>query len=140
MMDRTTRLSFHKDRKITLVSLTPKQMYEHQVVIQKESELESVRKKKELEMRAQKAKKNEREKVNKESALNVKQERKSILFAKANIKGRNFYINQPLVILICKNIMCFINSLNNCLLSVVVSLCKELMIRFTKDENMSYFC
>lgn len=97
-----------------LVSLTPKRVYDDQMVLQKESELEGERK------RVKRPRKTERKRAKDHLTLEVKQKREPILFAKAKIERITFSTNQPLFISLCKEILYSTNSINLCLPSMVV--------------------
>lgn len=123
----------HKRKIFTLVSLIPRQVYEDQVALQKESELESERKKKEQTKTSQRAKKNETKKTISSSVFEVKQERKLILFAKIGVEGRTFLLTN-LYLHLCTKRFCVLLTLLIfvCLVWLFV-LYRELMFCFSKD-------
>jgi hypothetical protein len=117
----TNKYSFVlNQRSITLVPLTPQQVYEDQVRLQKESE----QKKKSENQRE--AEKNEREKENQSSALERKSERKQKNFyAKASEIKRAMFSNQPMIVLLYKEALLNTNELDHALPSSIASLLQE---------------
>ena len=89
---------------ITLVSLSPKQVYENQVRLQKESDLkkESEKKKTSENQKEKKTEKNERENKKTNSTIERKAQRKTNLYAKASETKRMMFLNQPMIILLYK--------------------------------------
>ena len=111
---------------ITLVPLSPKEVYEDQVRLQKESDLKKVSEKKKTSEN-QKENKNEAEKNEKEnkrtnSAIERKAERKTNFYAKASEIKRVMFLNQSMIILLYKEAYLNTNKLNASLPSLVVSL------------------
>uniref|UniRef100_A0A2N9IEE5 Reverse transcriptase RNase H-like domain-containing protein n=1 Tax=Fagus sylvatica TaxID=28930 RepID=A0A2N9IEE5_FAGSY len=123
----TNKYSFVlNQRLITLVPLTPQQVYEDQVRLQKESDQkkESEQKKKSENQRG--AEKNEREKENQSSALERKSERKQKNFyAKVSEIKRAMFSNQPMIVLLYKEALLNTNELDLALPSSIVSLLQE---------------
>jgi hypothetical protein len=107
-------------RSITHVPLTPQQVYEDQVRLQKESD----QKKKSENQRE--AEKNEREKENQCSALERKSERKQKNFyAKVSEIKRAMFSNKPMIVLLYKEALLNTNELDLALPSSIVSLLQE---------------
>jgi hypothetical protein len=120
----TNKYSFVlNQRSITLVPLTPQQVYEDQVRLQKESDQkkESEQKKKSENQRG--AEKNEREKENQSSALERKSERKQKNFyAKVSEIKRAMFSNQLMIVLLYKEALLNTNEFDLALPSSIVSL------------------
>ena len=105
---------------ITLVPLTPQQVYEDQVRLQKESD----QKKKSENQRE--AEKNEGEKENQSSTLERKSERKQKNFyAKVSEIKRAMFSNKPMIVLLYKEALLNTNELDIALPSSIVSLLQE---------------
>uniref|UniRef100_A0A2N9IM79 RNA-directed DNA polymerase n=1 Tax=Fagus sylvatica TaxID=28930 RepID=A0A2N9IM79_FAGSY len=123
----TNKYSFVlNQRLITLVPLTPQQVYEDQVRLQKESDQkkESEQKKKSENQRG--AEKNEREKENQSSALERKSERtQKNFYAKVSEIKRAMFSNQPMIVLLYKEALLNTNELDLALPSSIVSLLQE---------------
>jgi hypothetical protein len=123
----TNKYSFVlNQRLITLVPLTPQQVYEDQVRLQKESDQkkESEQKKKSENQRG--AEKNEREKENKSLALERKSERtQKNFYAKVSEIKRAMFSNQPMIVLLYKEALLNTNELDLALPSSIVSLLQE---------------
>ncbi|XP_059446590.1 uncharacterized protein LOC132178153, partial [Corylus avellana] len=115
------RHSFVKDnRTITLVLLTPKQVYEDQMKLKRENALKKRRKKK-----CEK---------NSESEENERKTKKQLSFyAKASDVKSAFYTNQPIFVLLYKEACFNTNELDKSLPSVVVSLLQEYEDVFPND-------
>ena len=139
------RFSFVKDNKhVTLVPLTPKQVYEDQVRLKRESdsrkvekeekernEKESTRKEeKENERRKESVSKTEK-KVSKEKGEETK--RKESFYAKPSEIKRAFYSERPMYILLYKEALLNTNELDPSLPSVVSSLLQEYEDVFPDD-------
>uniref|UniRef100_A0A2N9IBT6 RNA-directed DNA polymerase n=1 Tax=Fagus sylvatica TaxID=28930 RepID=A0A2N9IBT6_FAGSY len=108
-------------RLITLVPLTPQQVYEDQVRLQKK---ESEQKKKSENQRG--AEKNEREKENQSLALERKSERtQKNFYAKVSEIKREMFSNQPMIVLLYKEALLNTNELDLALPSSIVSLLQE---------------
>ena len=116
----TNKYSFVlNQRPITLVPLSPRQVHEDQVRLQKESE----QKKSEKEREAEEKK---REKAIVDSAIEVKIERKEKNFyAKAKEIKRAMFSNQPMIVLLYKEAFFNANKLDPVIPSSVVSLLQE---------------
>ncbi|XP_057983505.1 uncharacterized protein LOC131168227 isoform X1 [Malania oleifera] len=107
-------------RSITLVALSPQQVYEDQVRLQKESE------QKKRSENQREAEKNEREKENQNSAIKRKSERKQKNFyAKVSEIKRAMSSNQPMIVLLYKEACLNTNELDLVLPSSIVSLLQE---------------
>jgi hypothetical protein len=123
----TNKYSFVlNQRLITLVPLTPQQVYEDQVRLQKESDQkkESEQKKKSENQRG--AEKNEREKENQSLALERKSERtQKNFYAKVSEIKRAMFSNQPMIVLLYKEALLNTNELDLALPSSIVSLLQE---------------
>ncbi|XP_027155584.1 uncharacterized protein LOC113755923 [Coffea eugenioides] len=113
----TNKYSFiHDNRKVTLVPLTPKQVHEDQMWLHQESEEQ--RRMKGIEKREGKMALNE-------SALEQKVERKQSMFAKAREVKRALLSHQPLLMLVCKEVMLASNDSTNSLHPRMRSLLQE---------------
>ena len=113
----TNKYSFVlNQRTVTLVPLTPKQVYEDQVRLQKESD-----QKKESEQK-KKSEKNEREKEKKNTATEGKQMN---FYAKTSEIKRAMFSNQPMIVLLYKEAFLNTNQIDSSLPSSVVSLLQE---------------
>jgi hypothetical protein len=147
--------SFVKDnRTITLIPLTPRQVYEDQVKLKRENELktncesESSKKedekgsesKKESEKKKESERKKESEKQKKceKSGENERKAKKHVSFyAKASDVKSAFYTNQPIFVLLYKEACFNTNELDESLPSVVVSLLQEYEDVFPNDVPSS---
>jgi hypothetical protein len=123
------RYSLVKDsRTVTLVPLTPRQVYEDQVKLKRENELkkncETESSKKEDEKESERKKESEKKK---ERVTNTsEQQKKQVSFyAKASDVKSAFYANQPIFVLLYKEARFNTNELDESLPSVVVSLLQE---------------
>ncbi|XP_057487761.1 uncharacterized protein LOC130773830 [Actinidia eriantha] len=116
----TNKYSFVlNQRPITLVPLSPKQVHEDQVRLQKESE----QKKSEKEREAEEKK---REKAIIDPAIEVKTERKQKNFyAKAKEIKRAMFSSQPMIVLLYKEAFINTNGFDSVIPSSVVSLLQE---------------
>ena len=120
--------SFVKDNKtITLVPLTPRQVYEDQVKLRRENELkrkyESESSKK-VDEKESESKKGSEKKI--ESGENERKTKKQVSFyAKASDVKSSFHTNQPIFVLLYKEACFNTNKLDESLPSVVVSLLQE---------------
>ena len=111
------RHSFVKDNKtITLVPLTPRQVYEDQMKLKRDNEL-----KKNYETESSKKIIKKRVKRN-DSAKNERKEKQVSFYAKASDVKSAFYTNQPVFVLLYKEACFNTNELNESLPSVIVSL------------------
>ncbi|KAL5738445.1 hypothetical protein ACOSP7_031206 [Xanthoceras sorbifolium] len=116
----TNKYSFvHNQRTITLVPLTPQQVYEDQLRLQQESEKKKMRAK-EKEVETKKKEKNERE-----TAIERKEERKTNFYARASDVKRAMLSNKPILILMYKEECLNVNQLEASLPSSVLSLLQE---------------
>jgi hypothetical protein len=114
------RYSFVKDSRIvTLVPLTPRQVYEDQVKLKRENEL-----KKNCEPESSKKEEEKETEKKKERVTNMseKQKKQVSFYAKASDVKSAFYANQPIFVLLYKEACFNTNELDKSLPSVVVSL------------------
>jgi hypothetical protein len=131
------RYSFVKDsRTVTLVPLTPRQVYEDQVKLKRENELkkncETESSKKEDEKESERKKESEKKKE-RVTNMSEKQKKQVSFYAKASDVKSAFYANQPIFVLLY-NEACFnTNKLDESLPSVVVSLLQEYEDVFPND-------
>jgi hypothetical protein len=130
------RYSFVKDsRTVTLIPLTPRQVYEDQVKLKRENEL---KKNCETESSKKDEKESERKKESekkKERVTNTsEQQKKQVSFyAKASDVKNAFYANQPIFVLLYKEACFNTNELDESLPSVVISLLQEYEDVFPND-------
>lgn len=130
------RHSFVKDHKtITLVPLTPRQVYEDQMKLKREIDL-----KKDCDTESSKKddeKESERKKESEKKIESGKNERKTkkqeSFYAKASDVKSAFYTNQPIFVLLYKEVCFSTNELDESLPSVVVSLLQEYDDVFPND-------
>ncbi|XP_057953971.1 uncharacterized protein LOC131148267 [Malania oleifera] len=117
----TNKYSFVlNQRSITLVPLSPQQVYEDQVRLQKESE------QKKRSENQREAEKNEREKENQNSAIERKLGRKQTNFyAKVSEIKRAMFSTQPIIVLLYKKACLNTNEPDFALPSSIVSLLQE---------------
>jgi hypothetical protein len=123
----TNKYSFVlNQRSITLVPLTPQQVYEDQVRLQKESDQKKESEQKKKSENQREAEKNEREKENQSSALERKSERKEKNFyAKVSEIKRAMFSNQSMIVLLYKEALLNTNELDHALPSSIASLLQE---------------
>ena len=134
----TNKYSFvHNQRTVTLVPLTPSQVYEDQVRLQKDSEQkkksekESEQKKKSENESEQKKKLENESEQKKESAKmqvtqNLKErERKTNFYARASEVKKALFLNKPMIVLLYKEALFNTNQLDTSLPSFIVSLLQE---------------
>ncbi|GKV13634.1 hypothetical protein SLEP1_g24622 [Rubroshorea leprosula] len=127
------RYSFIMERKtITLAPLSPRQVYEDQLRVKKESEL---RNGSELEGTKNKEKTAEKESKKREKIESVEnKERKSVsVYAKESDVKAAFFANQPMFVLLYKDAYFNTNELNDSLPSVVKSLLQDFKDVFPDD-------
>ena len=140
--------SFVKDKKtITLVPLTPRQVYEDQMKLKRENELkkncvtesskrddekESERKK-EIEQKKESEKKKEIEKKRQSQENESKTKKQASFYAKASNVKSAFDTNQPIFVLLYKEVCFNTNKLDEFLPSIVVSLLQEYEDVFPND-------
>jgi hypothetical protein len=106
--------------------LTPQQVYEDQVRLQKESDQKKESEQKKKSENQREAEKNEREKENQSSALERKLERKQKNFyAKVSEIKRAMFSNQPMIVLLYKEALLNTNELDHALPSSIASLLQE---------------
>ncbi|KAH9686118.1 Endonuclease [Citrus sinensis] len=107
-------------RQITLVPLTPRQVYEDQMSIKKESDTKNENestKEREIERKAS-------EKIQK-NIVERKERQQMNLFAKESEVKRAFFSKQPIVVLLCKEACLHTNELNFSLPSAIVTLLQD---------------
>ena len=116
------RHSFVKDNKtITLVPLTPRQVYEDQMKLKRENEL-----KKNCETESSKKDEEKDSEKKRESEENKRKTKRQVSFyAKASDVKSVFYTNQPIFVLLYKEACFKTNELDESLPSVVVFLLQE---------------
>ena len=139
----TNKYSFELNkRKITLIPLTPKQVYEDQVRLQKESDQKKEsEKKKTSENQKEKEREKERgaEKIEKENKRESSaNERKANFYAKASEIKRALFLNQPRIVILYKEAFLNINQLDTSLPSSVVSLLQEYDDEWKTDFKTKY--
>ena len=126
-------LFMHNQRTVTLVPLTPSQIYEDQVRLQKESEQkkksekESEQKKK-FEKESEQKKKCEKESEQKKKQVteNLREnERKTNFYARASEVKRALFLNKPMIVLLYKETLFNTNQLDTSLPSSIVSLLQK---------------
>jgi hypothetical protein len=131
------RYSFVKDsRTVTLVPLTPRQVYEDQVKLKRENELkkncETESSKKEDEKESERKKESEKKKE-RVTNMSEKQKKQVSFYAKASDVKSAFYANQSIFVLLYKEACFNTNKLDESLPSVVVSLLQEYEDVFPND-------
>ncbi|KAH9716981.1 Endonuclease [Citrus sinensis] len=107
-------------RQITLVPLTPRQVYEDQMSIKKESDTKNENestKESEIERKAS-------EKIEK-NIVERKERQQVNLFAKESEVKRAFFSKQPIVVLLCKEACLHTNEHNSSLPSAIVTLLQD---------------
>ena len=149
----------HNQRTVTLVPLTPSQVYEDQVRLQKESEQkkksekESEQKKK-YEKESEQKKESDKKKVTEnlreneiETKINEKQkkraemndgrkiERKTNFYAKASEVKRVLFLNKPMIIPLYKEALFNTNQFDTSLPSSIISLLQEFEDVFLRDRT-----
>jgi len=119
----TNKYSFVlNQRSIILVPLTPQQVNEDQVRLQKESDQKKESEKKKKSKNLREAEKNEREKENQSSAPRRKQKN---FYAKVSEIKRAMFSKQPMIVLLYKEELLNTNELDLALPSSIVSLLQE---------------
>ncbi|XP_050290025.1 uncharacterized protein LOC126728205 [Quercus robur] len=114
------RHSFVKDSKtITLVPLTPRQVYENQMKLKRENDLQKKKKKSEKKIESGKSER--------------KTKKQWSFYAKASDVKNVFYTNQPIFVLLYKEACFNTNELDESLPSVVASLLQEYEDVFPND-------
>ena len=136
------RHSFVKDSKtITLVPLTPRQVYEDQMKLKRETDLQkncdTKSSKTDDEKESERKKKSEQKKESEKKIESGKSERKTkkqwSFYAKASDVRKTFHTNQPIFVLLYKEACFNTNKLDEFLPSVVVSLLQEYEYVFPND-------
>nr|XP_027109246.1 uncharacterized protein LOC113729116 [Coffea arabica] len=126
----TNKYSFmHDNRKVTLVPLTPKQVHEDQIRLQQESE---------EQRRVKGAEKSKGKMAMTDSTLQRKIEKKQSMFAKAREVKRALLSRQPLLMLVCKEVMLVANNATNSLHLGVLSLLQEFEDVFLEKFRTDY--
>ena len=134
----TNKYSFvHNQRTVTLVPLTPSQVYEDQVRLQKDSE-QKKKSEKESEQKKKSEKESEQKKMlekeseqKKESAKmqvtqNLKErERKTNFYARESEVKKALFLNKPMIVHLYKEALFNTNKLDTSLPSFIVSLLQE---------------
>ena len=147
----TNKYSFvHNQRTVTLVPLTPSQVYEDQVRLQKDSE-QKKKSEKECEQKQKSEKESKQKKKlekeseqKKESAKmqvneNLKEkERKTNFYAMASEVKKALFLNKPTIVLLYKEALFNTNQLDTSLPSSIVSLCRNLKMSFPRKFRMGY--
>ena len=138
----TNKYSFvHNQWTITLVPLTPSQVYEDQVRLQKESE-QKKKSEKECEQNKNSEKESEqKKKCEKESEQKKKKvtenlrenERKTNFYARASEVKRALFLNKPMIVLLYKEALFNTNQLDTSLPSSIVSLLQKFEDVFLKE-------
>ena len=140
----TNKYSFeHKQQPVTLVPLTPRQVYEDQLKLQSESD-----KRKESESMKNKereAENYEKEKKKRELSENRKEERKANFYARASEVKRALFTKKPMIVLMYKEEFLNTNQLDSSLPSAVISLLQgfddvfqeEVLARIPPIEGLS---
>ena len=123
----TNKYSFVLNQQsITLVPLTPQQVYEDQVRLQKESDQKKESEQKKKSENQREAEKNEGEKENQSSTLERKSEKKKKNFyAKVSEIKRAMFSNKLMIVLLYKETLLNTNELDFALPSSIVSLLQE---------------
>jgi hypothetical protein len=120
------RHSFVKDNKtVTLVPLTPRQVYEDQMKLKRENELKKnckAESSKKVDEKESERKKESEEKREREKKMGEKQKKQVSFYAKASDVKSAFYTKQPIFVLLYKEACFNTNELDESLPSVVVSL------------------
>ena len=145
----TNKYSFvHNERTVTLVPLTPSQVYENQVRLQKDSE-QKKKNEKESEQKKKSEKESERKKdlkvnnkkggkTKKDQEVNDEQEgetkRKESFYTKDSELKSVFYSKKPMFVLLYKETLLEINNLDSSLPSIVSSLLQEFNYVIPEDD------
>jgi hypothetical protein len=120
------RHSFVKDNKtVTLVPLTPRQVYEDQMKLKRENELKKnckAESSKKVDEKESERKKESEEKRARQKKMGEKQKKQVSFYAKASDVKSSFYTKQPIFVLLYKEACFNTNELDESLPSVVVSL------------------
>ena len=134
----TNNYSFvHNQRNVTLVPLTPSQVYQDQVRLQKESEQKKMSEKESEQKKTSERESEQKKKCEKESDQKKesdkkketenlrKNERKTNFYAKASEVKRALFLNKPMIVLLYKEALFNTNQLDTSLPSSIVSLLQE---------------
>ncbi|XP_071901038.1 uncharacterized protein [Coffea arabica] len=123
----------HNTKKITLAPLTPQQVHEDQIGLQKEYDMHCDNKKKNLHDTKSKLAEPSSPKIDtSHSAIEGKKERKSIMLARTRDVRKALHSNQILLILFCKESL-LTNELGASLPSAVADLLQEYQDVFPED-------
>jgi hypothetical protein len=123
--------SFVKDsRTVTLIPLTPRQVYEDQMKLKRENEL-----KKNCETESSKKDDEKESEKKKERVINMseKQKKQVSFYAKASDVKSAFYANQPIFVLLYKEACFNTNELDESSPNIIVSLLQEYEDVFPND-------
>ena len=137
----TNKYSFmHNQRTVTLVPLTPSQVYEDQVRLQKESE-QKKRSEKESEQKKECEKESEQKKESDKKQVTEKlreNERKTNFYARASEVKRALFLNKPMIVLLYKEALFNINQLDILHLVLLSLFCGNLKMSFPKKFRKGY--
>ncbi|XP_071901040.1 uncharacterized protein [Coffea arabica] len=123
----------HNTKKITLAPLTPQQVHEDQIGLQKEYDMHCDNKKKNLHDTKSKLAEPSSPKIDtSHSAIEGKKERKSIMLARTRDVRKALHSNQILLILFCKESL-LTNELGASLPSAIADLLQEYQDVFPED-------
>ncbi|XP_071924863.1 uncharacterized protein [Coffea arabica] len=123
----------HNTKKITLAPLTPQQVHEDQIGLQKEYDMHCDNKKKNLHDTKSKMAEPSSHKIDtSHSAIEGKKERKSIMLARTRDVRKALHSNQILLILFCKESL-LTNELGASLPSAIADLLQEYQDVFPED-------
>ena len=116
--------SVHNQWTITLVPLTPSQVYEDQVRLQKESEQKkNSEKESEQKKKCEKESKQKKEGDKKKVIENlIEKERKTNFYAKVSEVKRALFLNKPMIVLLYKETLFNTNQLDTSFRSSIISL------------------
>ena len=140
----------HNQRTVTLVPLTPSQVYEDQVRLQKDSEQkkksekESEQKKKsEKESEQKKKLEKESEQKNESAKMQVNEnlkenERKTNFYAGASEVKKALFLNKPTIVLLYKEALFNTNQLDTFFLVLLSHFCRNLKMSFPRKFRMGY--
>ena len=133
----TNKYSFvHNQRTVTLVPLTPSQVYEDQMRLQKESEQKKKsEQKKNSEKESEQKKKCEKEsdKKKKQVTENLREnERKTNFYAKESEVKRALFLNKPMIVLLYKRHFLILTNLTLLCLVLLSLFCRSLKMSFLR--------
>ena len=119
----------HSSKKLTLATLTPQQVHEDQVSLQKEYELYGTKKKNPKMQKVGMTKTNQRKKESDNSVIECGKARKSNMFARVKDVRKALHSNQILLILFCKRRCSLINLLPPCIV-LSLTFCRSITTCF----------